>query len=109
MDFDLTVIPAGGIEQAILQIRGLRVLWLCRFGYALWGDDKGTKPNGQTQQGPISSRFHVSIDSGRKTGVVTNCDHLFRLRFSPVLPYVFTGHGVLMLANILNSGTSGPG
>ena len=26
MDFDLTVIPAGRIEQAILQIRGLRVM-----------------------------------------------------------------------------------
>jgi phage regulator Rha-like protein len=38
-----------------------------------------------------------------KLEVVTNCDHLSRLRFSPVLPYAFTEHGVLMLANILNS------
>jgi phage regulator Rha-like protein len=38
-----------------------------------------------------------------KLEVVTNCDHLSRLRFSPVLPYIFTEHGVLMLANILNS------
>jgi phage regulator Rha-like protein len=38
-----------------------------------------------------------------KLEVVTNCDHLSRLRFSPVLPYVFTEHGVLMLANLLNS------
>jgi hypothetical protein len=26
MNSDLTIIPAGGIEQAILQIRGLRVM-----------------------------------------------------------------------------------
>ena len=38
-----------------------------------------------------------------KQKVVTSCDHLSRLRFSPVLPYVFTEHGVLMLANVLNS------
>jgi hypothetical protein len=38
-----------------------------------------------------------------KTEVVTNCDHLARLKFSPHLPYAFTEHGALMLANVLNS------
>jgi hypothetical protein len=35
--------------------------------------------------------------------VVTNCDHLARLKFSHHLPYAFTEHGALMLANVLNS------
>ncbi len=35
--------------------------------------------------------------------VVTNCDHLSKLRFSPTLPYVFTEHGVVMAASVLNS------
>ena len=34
---------------------------------------------------------------------VANCDHPARLKFSPHLPYVFTEHGALMLANVLNS------
>jgi len=34
--------------------------------------------------------------------VVTNCDNLARLKFSPHLPYAFTEHGTLMLANVLN-------
>jgi len=38
-----------------------------------------------------------------KNEVVTNCDHLVRLRFSPVLPRAFTEHGALMAANTLNS------
>jgi phage regulator Rha-like protein len=38
-----------------------------------------------------------------KAEVVTNCDHLTRLKFSPYLPIAFTGHGALMLANVLNS------
>jgi len=47
--------------------------------------------------------FTFQLTPKEKSEVVTNCDHLSRLRFSPVLPYVFTEHGVLMLANILNS------
>ena len=36
--------------------------------------------------------------------MVTNCDHLQRLKFSHSLPLVFTEHGALMAANVLNSG-----
>ncbi len=36
--------------------------------------------------------------------MVANCDHLRRLRFSPVLPWAFTEHGAIMAANVLNSG-----
>jgi hypothetical protein len=38
-----------------------------------------------------------------KEEVVTNCDHLKRLKFSPNLPYAFTEHGAIMLATVLNS------
>lgn len=31
------------------------------------------------------------------------CDHLQSLKYSPYLPYVFTEHGTVMLANVLNS------
>jgi len=34
--------------------------------------------------------------------VVTNCDHLRSLRFSPVLPYAFTEHAAIMAAKVLN-------
>jgi hypothetical protein len=35
--------------------------------------------------------------------VVANCDHLRKLKYSPYLPLVFSEHGVLMLANVLNN------
>jgi hypothetical protein len=35
--------------------------------------------------------------------VVTICDHLKNLKYSPVLPYAFTEHGAVMLASVLNS------
>jgi hypothetical protein len=38
-----------------------------------------------------------------KSEVVTNCDHLGRLKFSRTLPFTFTEDGALMAANLLNS------
>ena len=43
------------------------------------------------------------LTNAEKEEVVTNCDHLKTLRFSPNLPFAFTEHGALMAANILNS------
>ena len=35
--------------------------------------------------------------------MVANCDHLKTLKYSPNLPFVFTEHGAVMLASVLNS------
>jgi hypothetical protein len=35
--------------------------------------------------------------------VVANCDHLKSLKFSRNLPFVFTEHGAIQAANVLNS------
>lgn len=45
--------------------------------------------------------FQLTLEE--KQEVVTNCDHLVSLKYSPVLPYVFTEYGVVMLASVLNS------
>jgi hypothetical protein len=47
--------------------------------------------------------FLFQLTSAEKAEVVTNCDHLARLKFSRTLPYAFTEHGALMAANVLNS------
>ena len=47
--------------------------------------------------------FLFQLTHQEKKEVVTNCDHLARLKFSPVRPYAFTEHGALMVANVLNS------
>ncbi len=38
-----------------------------------------------------------------KQELVANCDHLIRLKYSPVMPNAFTEHGAIMLAAVLNS------
>ena len=49
------------------------------------------------------SHFMFQLTKEEKTHLVANCDHLEKLKYSPYLPYVFTEHGTIMLANILNS------
>jgi len=45
--------------------------------------------------------FQLTTDE--RNEVVTNCDHLSRLRFSRSNPYAFTEHGAVMLASVLRS------
>jgi len=47
--------------------------------------------------------FIFQLTKEEKDEVVTNCDHLKRLKFSPNLPFAFTEHGAIMAATILNS------
>lgn len=47
--------------------------------------------------------FMFQLSNIEKEEVVTNCDHLQKLKFSPNLPYAFTEHGVAMLSAVLNS------
>jgi hypothetical protein len=47
--------------------------------------------------------FAFQLTAVEKQEVVTNCDHLQRLKFSPVRPWAFTEHGALQAANVLNS------
>lgn len=50
---------------------------------------------------PNNFMFQLTLEE--KEGVVANCDHLENLKFSKTLPYAFTEHGTLMLANVLRS------
>ena len=47
--------------------------------------------------------FMFRLTKKEKEEVVTICDHLEKLKFSPALPNVFTEHGTIMLASVLNS------
>jgi len=47
--------------------------------------------------------FLFKLTETEKQEVVTNCDHLSNLKYSPVLPNAFTEHGAIMIASVLNS------
>ena len=50
---------------------------------------------------PDDFLFHLT--KKEKSEVVTNCDHLARLKFAKTLPWAFTEHGAIMAAMVLNS------
>ncbi len=60
-------------------------------------------PSVKRNQDRFSSEFMFRMTKKEKQEVVTICDHLEKLKFSPNLPQVFTEYGVVMAANVLNS------
>lgn len=96
-------VPIELIEDIILTLRGQRVM-LDRDLAALYG--VSTKVFNQAvkrNENKFPSDFRFQLTQEEKQEVVTNCDHLKTLKYSPVLPYAFTEHGALMAANVLNS------
>ncbi|MBQ8032744.1 MAG: ORF6N domain-containing protein [Elusimicrobiaceae bacterium] len=91
------------IEPRILTIRGQKVM-LDRDLAALYG--VATKALNQAVKRNIKrfpAHFMFQLSRQEKQELVTNCDHLKALKYSPTLPYAFTEHGVAMLSSVLNS------
>lgn len=53
--------------------------------------------------GRFPDDFMFQLTEEEKEEVITKCDNLKSLKFSPHLPYVFTEYGAVMLASVLNS------
>jgi len=103
-----TVLPAEpqtlvSIELRIQSIRGLRVIVDADlaelFGVPTKALNQAIKRN--LARFPADFMFHLSAEE--KLEVVTNCDHLQKLKYSKVLPFAFTEHGAMMAAMVLNS------
>ena len=91
------------IAQQILLIRGHRVMLDSDLA-ALYGvTTKALNQAVRRNQDRFPGDFMFQLTVEEKTEVVTNCDHLAKLRFSPTLPYAFSEHGALMLGNTLKS------
>jgi len=91
------------IEPKIFMIRGHKVM-LDRDLAELYG--VSTKVLNQAVKRNMSRfprDFMFQLTGVEKEEVVTICDHLKPLKFSPQLPHVFTEQGVAMLSGILNS------
>jgi hypothetical protein len=95
--------PKKPIETLILTIRGQKVILDLDLA-GIYG--ASTKVLNQAIKRNIQrfpEDFLFRLTENEKTEVVTNCDHLARLKFSPNLPVAFTEHGAIMAAMVLNS------
>ena len=106
MVHDLTksnIIPDEVIMNKIIIIRNLRVMidsdMAELYGVSTKRLNEAVKRN--LKRFPIDFMFQLTITE--KEELVVICDHLKKLKFSPYLPFVFTEHGAVMLASVLNS------
>ncbi len=94
------------IERSILWIRKRRVMLdtdlAVLYGVPTKVLNQAVKRNPER----FPPDFMFRLNRREKEKVVTDCDHLTRLRYSPSLPYAFTEHGAVMLASLLNSPTA---
>ena len=103
MSNKLAIIPAERIERAILLIRGHRVMLDTDLAAIYGVSTKRLNEQVRRNRTRFPEDFMFQLNAEEKEYVVANCDHLRRLKFSPHLPYVFTEHGAVMLASVLNS------
>ena len=87
------------IEKRILLIREHRVMIDADLAHFYGVTTKRLNEQVRRNSDRFPEDFMFRLSSEEKSEVVANCDHLRRLKYSPVLPYVFTEHGALMLAS----------
>ncbi len=91
------------IRDRIYSIRGYQVM-LDRDLAELYGvETKRLNEAVKRNKERFPETFCFQLFESEKTEVVANCDHLKKLKFSYVLPYAFTEHGVVMLSSVLRS------
>jgi len=98
-----SLMPLEVIEKKILMSRGHKVM-LDRDLAELY--EVSTKALNQAVKRNLESfpeDFMFCLNEHEKKEVVTNCDHLSAIKFSPQLPYAFTEQGVSMLSSVLKS------
>lgn len=97
------IIPTEPIERHILLIRGQKVMLDADLAELYAVPTKALNQAVSRNRTRFPEDFMFRLTTGEKREVVTNCDHLARLRFSPALPLAFTEQGVAMLSSVLRS------
>jgi len=96
-------LPTSGIESRILLVRGQRVMIDADLAELYGVPTKALNQALKRNRDRFPPDFGFRLSRSEKIEVVTNCDHLARLKYSPSVPYAFTEHGAIMAANVLNS------
>ncbi len=103
MDSVKPAIRSSQIENKILLIRGEKVVIDAGLAGFYGVSTKRLNEQVKRNKDRFPTDFVFQLTHSEKSEVVANCDHLEKLKFSKALPYVFTEHGALMAASVLNS------
>ena len=91
------------VKNRILLIRGQRVLLTPDLA-ALYGvTPKRLHEQVRRNRNRFPEDFMFQLTEEERDELAANCGQFKNIKHSSVLPYAFTEHGALMLANVLNS------
>jgi hypothetical protein len=96
-------IPDEVIINKIYVIRGQKVMIDSDIAELYGVTTKRLNEQVKRNRNRFPFNFMFELTKEEKNQLVANCDHLKKLKFSPVSPKVFTEHGILMLSSVLNS------
>lgn len=97
------LVAQPGIDQRILFLRGQRVMLDVDLAQLYAVTTKRLNEQVKRNAGRFPDDFMFRLSTEERDRVLTARSDLRRIRFSTSLPYAFTEHGALMLANVLNS------
>ena len=97
------LVVAESIEAKILFIRGQKVMLDADLAELYGVETKRLNEQVRRNSERFPEDFVFQLTDEEKAGVVANCDHLARLKYSSSMPYAFTEHGAIMAASVLNS------
>ena len=103
MKKQLLAFPIERVENLILVIRGEKVILDADLAKLYGVSTKALNQAVRRNRSRFPADFLFPLTAKEKEKVVTNCDHLRKLKFSRTLPNAFTEHGAIMAANVLNS------
>ncbi len=97
------IVPLETISPRILLIRGQRVIIDADLAELYAVTTKALNQAVKRNMDRFPEDFMFRLTAKEKGEVVTNCDHLAKLKFSKSLPFAFTEHGAIQVANTLSS------
>jgi hypothetical protein len=99
----MELVEVHRIERSILWIRAQRVMLDADLAFLYGVPTKVLNQAVRRNRERFPKDFMFRLTRREKAKVVTDCDHLARMKFSATLPHAFTEHGAIMLASVLNS------
>jgi len=91
------------IHKRILLVQGFKVILDYDLARLYGVSTKRLNEQVKRNRTRFPADFMFQLTLKEKKEVVANCDHLQKLKYSPVRPYAFTEHGTIMAASILNT------
>ncbi len=102
----MKIIKYEQVQNKIIEIRNQQVIIDADVAELYGVETKQINQAVSRNPDKFPEGYVINLTKQEKEEVVTNCDHLQNLKFSPTLPNAFTEKGLYMLATILKSPTA---